>query len=179
MAVAPRAEVFTKCRGYSKVRTHSALGPHGRSLPRSIGPSYGRCVFLISSNPCIQIALHHTPEFKQISPIIQVGIAYRRHIAGFLRIQGYLAHTKQPPPKDHRRTLGKVLLQGSRRGVVLISEVPLKGKEFSGAQSPIEARCVEPAVYRGYLELRTHTVLGPFGRSNRTFLRAVCVLSFE
>ena len=26
-------------RGYSKLRTHTALGPYGRSMPRSIGPS--------------------------------------------------------------------------------------------------------------------------------------------
>ena len=26
-------------RGYSKVRTHTALGPYGRSVPRSIGPT--------------------------------------------------------------------------------------------------------------------------------------------
>ena len=26
-------------RGYSKARTHTALGPYGRSIPRSIGPS--------------------------------------------------------------------------------------------------------------------------------------------
>ena len=33
--------------------------------------------------------------------------------------------------------------------------------------------------YRGYSKLRTHTVLGPYGRSIRTFLRAVRVLTFE
>ena len=26
-------------RGYSKLRTHTAVGPYGRSIPRSIGPS--------------------------------------------------------------------------------------------------------------------------------------------
>ena len=26
-------------RGYSKLRTHTALGPYGTSMPRSIGPS--------------------------------------------------------------------------------------------------------------------------------------------
>ena len=35
------------------------------------------------------------------------------------------------------------------------------------------------AWYRGYSKLRTHTVLGPYGRSIRTFLRAVRVLTFE
>ena len=38
----------------------------------------------------------------------------------------YRAHKKQPiPPWDHLRTLGIVLLQGPRRGVFLMSEVPL------------------------------------------------------
>ena len=39
-------------RGYSKLRTHPAIGPYGRSIPRSIGPAYGQCVSLKSSNPC-------------------------------------------------------------------------------------------------------------------------------
>ena len=36
----------------SKLRTHTALVSYGRAMPRSIGLSYGRCVSLISSNPC-------------------------------------------------------------------------------------------------------------------------------
>ena len=40
-------------RGYSKRRTLPALGPYGRSIPRNIGSSQGRCVSLNSSNPCI------------------------------------------------------------------------------------------------------------------------------
>ena len=44
-------------RGYSKLRTHTALGPYGRSMPRSIGLSYGRCVSLISSTSCILLFL--------------------------------------------------------------------------------------------------------------------------
>ena len=39
-------------RGYSKLRTHTALGPFRRAMPRSIGPSQGRCVSFISSEPC-------------------------------------------------------------------------------------------------------------------------------
>ena len=39
-------------RGYSRLRTHTALGSYDRAIPRSIGPPWGRCVFLISSNPC-------------------------------------------------------------------------------------------------------------------------------
>jgi hypothetical protein len=45
-------------RGYSKVRTHTALGPYGSSMPRSIGPPWGRDVFLNSSNP-VQVYLAH------------------------------------------------------------------------------------------------------------------------
>ena len=36
-------------RGDSKLRTHTALGPYGSSMPRCIGPFYGRGVFLTSS----------------------------------------------------------------------------------------------------------------------------------
>ena len=39
-------------KDYLKVRTRTALGPYGRSIPRSIGPSKGWCVSLISSSPC-------------------------------------------------------------------------------------------------------------------------------
>ena len=39
-------------RGYSKLRTRTALGPYSRAMPRSIGPPQGRCASLISSNPC-------------------------------------------------------------------------------------------------------------------------------
>jgi hypothetical protein len=42
-------------RGYSKLRTHTALGSYGRARPRGKGPPYGRCVSLISSNPCIEV----------------------------------------------------------------------------------------------------------------------------
>ena len=38
-------------RSYWKVRTHTAIGPYGRSIPRNVGPSSGRCVSLNSSNP--------------------------------------------------------------------------------------------------------------------------------
>jgi len=39
-------------RGCSKLRTHIAIEPYGRSMPRSIAPSYGRCVSSMSSSPC-------------------------------------------------------------------------------------------------------------------------------
>ena len=41
-------------------------------------------------------------------------------------LQGYFADKKQPPLQAHHSTLGKVLLQGPRRGVFLMSEVPLE-----------------------------------------------------
>ena len=39
-------------RGHSKLRSHTALGPYGRCMSRSVGLSSGRCVSLISCNPC-------------------------------------------------------------------------------------------------------------------------------
>ena len=39
-------------RSYSKLKTRTALGSYRRARPRSIGPPWGRCVSLISSNPC-------------------------------------------------------------------------------------------------------------------------------
>ena len=39
-------------RGYSKVRTSTALGSHGRAMSRGIGPPWGRCVSFILSHPC-------------------------------------------------------------------------------------------------------------------------------
>ena len=40
-------------------------------------------------------------------------------------VQGYLAHEEQPPASEYHRTLGIVLLEGPRRGVFIVSEVPL------------------------------------------------------
>ena len=47
----------------------------------------------------------------------------RRSKSAFL--QGYLAQKKRPPPKDPRRALGIVLLQGPRGRRFLMGEVPL------------------------------------------------------
>ena len=50
------------------------------------------------------------------------------HLPVFNRLKGGYRGTSlinSPPPLDHPRALGKVLLKGSRRGVFLISEVPL------------------------------------------------------
>jgi hypothetical protein len=42
-------------------------------------------------------------------------------------MQGYLAHRKQQTPlQDHQKARGKVLLQGPREALFLISEVPLQ-----------------------------------------------------
>jgi len=40
-------------------------------------------------------------------------------------VQGHLADQKYPPPEDHHRALGIVLLQGPQRVGFLMSEVPL------------------------------------------------------
>ena len=40
-------------------------------------------------------------------------------------IQGYLAHRKHPPPYDHHRAIGMVLLKGLRGRHLLTSEIPL------------------------------------------------------
>ena len=40
-------------------------------------------------------------------------------------VQVYLADQKHPPPEDHDRSLGIAPLQGPRRGVFLVGEVPL------------------------------------------------------
>ena len=59
-------------RGYSKLRTHTALGSFGSSMPGSIGSSQGRGVSLISSNPCIwphqigQPGLFSTPKLTGV-----------------------------------------------------------------------------------------------------------------
>ena len=41
------------------------------------------------------------------------------------RYRGTSLIRNSPPPKDHHRTLGAVLLEGPTRGVFLVSEVPL------------------------------------------------------
>ena len=54
-------------------------------------------------------------------------------------LQGYLAHKKQPPPHDHHRALGIVLLQGPRGALFLMSEVPLYVQMSEGAAAGEEA----------------------------------------
>ena len=39
-------------QGSSKLRINTAPGPYGRSMRRSMGPSLGRYVYLISSDSC-------------------------------------------------------------------------------------------------------------------------------
>jgi len=43
-----------RVQGLLEIRTRTALGPYGRSMPRSIGPPQRQCVSLISSNPCTE-----------------------------------------------------------------------------------------------------------------------------
>ena len=80
--------------------------------------------------------------------------------------------TNSPPPQDNHRTLGTILLQGLRRGVFLMSEVPLwreKIQERLAQPRPTVAtphgrapctprECASVLQeYRGYLKLRTRT----------------------
>ena len=50
--IAQRAEADYPPTGVTR-KTHTAIGPYGRSIPMSMGPSYGRCVSLNSSHPCM------------------------------------------------------------------------------------------------------------------------------
>ena len=52
-----------------------------------------------------------------------------------LAVYGYLAHKKSPPPCDHHRILGLVLLWGPRGALFLMSEVALypRGKLVFGS----------------------------------------------
>ena len=50
----PPSSELGKYRGYSKLRTRTALGSYTRPMPRNIGSPQGRCVSLISSDPCIR-----------------------------------------------------------------------------------------------------------------------------
>ena len=45
--------------------------------------------------------------------------------AGNVRLQGYLAHKKSPPPRDHHRAPGIGILLGPRESRFLMSEVRL------------------------------------------------------
>jgi hypothetical protein len=47
-----------------------------------------------------------------------------RHTWKLRHIQGYLAHKKATHPRTHQRALGTVLLQGPKRALLLMSEVP-------------------------------------------------------
>jgi len=76
----------TLYRGYSKLRTHTALGPYGRSIPSSIGPSYGRRVSSNLSNPC-RVCL----TFRWASSAGTCPKPYTQ--------QGYLTNKKTPPPR--------------------------------------------------------------------------------
>ena len=97
-------------RGYSKLRTRTALGSYGRSMPRSIGPSYGWCVFLISSNPCtvqppppcVSQRVARGLSLPLSSPSVSVSSRSLAHSAVNVTalsptLQGYLAHKKTHP----------------------------------------------------------------------------------
>jgi len=78
-------------RGDSKLRTRTALGPYGRPMPTSIGPPWGRCVSLISSNPCTEsllngpvlVLLRGTALALLIFPVSERGEAARSGLPTF------------------------------------------------------------------------------------------------
>ena len=59
--------MFIYYRGYSKLRTHTALRSYGRAIPRSIGPPQGRCLFLISSSPCMLVLTNFSRSSRGLS----------------------------------------------------------------------------------------------------------------
>ena len=67
-----------------EIRTHTALESYGRSRPRGIGPPWGRCVSLFTSNPCM-----YSPT----------GGGRRSLSSEWERIQGYLTYKKTHPPR--------------------------------------------------------------------------------
>ena len=68
-------------------------------------------------------------QIEHISYKIRGQRRFRRLLSGhaFKEAQGYLAHKRLPPPLDHRRVLGIVLIEGPRRALFLMREVPLYG----------------------------------------------------
>ena len=120
--------------GSSKLGTHTARGPYSSSMPRSIGPSYGRCVSLTSSNFCSPTGREHPrlSMFLKVPPqvpsvrAVQVSVRGVNSLTlsrqtpnapntGPIRppgasldargVQEYLAYKKLPPPKDICRDL--------------------------------------------------------------------------
>ena len=85
-------------------------------------------------------------------------------------LQGYLAHKKSAPLAwDHRRTLGKVLLQGPRRVVFLMSKAPLQdlcGVRFDHIAPPRLQGCLahkETPTFLGTPSDPRHRPKGPRG----------------
>ena len=62
---------------------------------------------------------------ERSTPVITVSISQDRASVA----KGYLAHS--PPPWDHKRALGTVLLYGAMGGLFLVSEVPLQSRSLS------------------------------------------------
>ena len=57
--------------------------------------------------------------------------------------------------------------------------VVVEGTSCSFELGPQGTKTSSACRYKGSSKLRTHTVLGPYGRSVRSFLRAVRVITFE
>ena len=71
------------------------------------------------------------------------------------QIQGYLAPKKQPPPQDHHRALGMVLLLGPRGALFLMREVPLYHPDMPGfARDVTPTALILCCLWEGYRESR-------------------------
>ena len=88
----------------------------------------GRCVFF-ASNPMFMLLTEtsrvSTGKVTKLKQIRTIHAPPLRRFYYAEELQGYLAYKKQPPPLGPPCDPGKVLLYVSRRGVFLVSEVPL------------------------------------------------------
>ena len=69
-----------------------------------------------------------TKKYSDWRPLRHSGLEHAiesREGVSIARVQGYLAHKKVPPPQDHRRALGIVLLYRPEWGVGSMNAVPL------------------------------------------------------
>ena len=80
-------------------------------------------------------------------------------------------------PKSSSGPLGSLHSHHGRTLKLILQNGPAS---FQASNLPLQRdRSKMYLRYRGYLKLRTHTVLGPYGRSMRTFIRAERVVTFE
>ena len=95
------------------------------AVPR-IARLQGSCMF-VSINSRLE---SNKEEETGASKLAEHYPAYQNHHRQVFRVrmgalQGYLAHTKRPPPSDLHRARGIGLPKGPRGGLFLMSETPL------------------------------------------------------